>query len=46
MLTWVRYDNGGFTGANPDRPVLQHLLTDNQGGAIEAVVIYEAFVID
>ena len=36
-----RYDDGGFTGAHLDRPALQHLLTDIQGGAIDAVVIYK-----
>jgi site-specific DNA recombinase len=42
---WVclpdRYDDGGFTGANMDRPALQQLLTDIQAGKVQAVVCYK-----
>ncbi|MEN6533119.1 MAG: recombinase family protein [Bryobacteraceae bacterium] len=36
-----RYDDGGFTGANLDRPALQRLLADIQAGGIDCVVIYK-----
>ena len=42
---WVclpdRYDDGGFTGANMDRPALQELLSDIQAGKVQAVVCYK-----
>src|SRR6185437_15415119 len=42
---WVvlphRYDDGGYTGANIERPALQRLLRDIQAGAIDVVVIYK-----
>ncbi len=42
---WVclpeRYDDGGYTGANTDRPALQRLLTDVKAGAVDAVVVYK-----
>ena len=33
-----RFDDGGFTGANMDRPALQHLLQDMAAGHIDCVV--------
>jgi len=36
-----RYDDGGFTGANMDRPALQRLLDDIQAGKIDCVVVYK-----
>lgn len=36
-----RYDDGGFTGANTDRPGLQKLLGDIQDGKIDCVVVYK-----
>jgi DNA invertase Pin-like site-specific DNA recombinase len=36
-----RYDDGGFTGANLERPALQRLLADIQAGEIDCVVIYK-----
>ena len=36
-----RYDDGGFTGGNLDRPALKRLLADVQAGRIDAVVIYK-----
>jgi site-specific DNA recombinase len=36
-----RYDDGGFTGANIDRPALQKLLSDAQAGRIDCVVVYK-----
>ena len=35
------YDDGGFTGANLDRPGLQKLLTDIKEGRINCVVVYK-----
>ena len=37
----VRYDDGGFTGANMDRPALQRLLSDIEAGQIDCVVVYK-----
>ena len=36
-----RYDDGGFTGGNMDRPALQRLLADVEGGRVDAVVVYK-----
>jgi site-specific DNA recombinase len=42
---WVmlpeRYDDGGFTGGNIDRPALKRLLADAEAGKIDAVVVYK-----
>ena len=36
-----RYDDGGFTGGNLDRPALERLLVDIRTGAIDCVVVYK-----
>jgi site-specific DNA recombinase len=36
-----RYDDGGFTGGNMERPALQRLLTDIGAGKIDLVVCYK-----
>jgi DNA invertase Pin-like site-specific DNA recombinase len=36
-----KYDDGGFTGANTDRPALQKLLSDIQDGKINCVIVYK-----
>jgi len=36
-----RYDDGGFTGGNTDRPALQRLLADIEAGKIDCVVVYK-----
>ena len=36
-----RYDDGGFTGGNMERPALQRLLADIQAGKIDCVVCYK-----
>ncbi len=42
---WValseRYDDGGYTGGNTDRPGLQKLLADVEAGKIDCVVVYK-----
>ncbi|MDD2966656.1 MAG: recombinase family protein [Desulfovibrionaceae bacterium] len=42
---WVclpdRYDDGGFTGGNTDRPALQRLLEDINENRIDCVVVYK-----
>jgi DNA invertase Pin-like site-specific DNA recombinase len=35
------YDDGGFTGANIDRPAFQRLLADIEAGQIDVVVVYK-----
>jgi site-specific DNA recombinase len=36
-----RYDDGGFTGGNTERPALQRLLADIEAGKIDCVVVYK-----
>src|SRR5579885_1077499 len=36
-----RYDDGGFTGGNTDRPGLHRLLADVEAGKIDCVVVYK-----
>jgi site-specific DNA recombinase len=36
-----RYDDGGFTGGNMDRPALQRLLADIEAGKVDRVVVYK-----
>jgi site-specific DNA recombinase len=36
-----RYDDGGFTGGNMERPALQRLLADIDAGKIDCVVVYK-----
>jgi site-specific DNA recombinase len=42
---WVclsaRYDDGGFTGGNMDRPALQRLLADIDAGKVDCIVVYK-----
>jgi len=42
---WVclseRYDDGGYTGANMDRPALKRLLGDIEAGHVDCVVVYK-----
>src|SRR4051812_39211016 len=35
-----RYDDGGYSGANLERPALRKLLTDIESGKIDAVLVY------
>ena len=36
-----RYDDGGYTGGNMDRPALKRLLSDIETGKIDTVVVYK-----
>ena len=36
-----RYDDGGFTGGNMDRPALKRLLADIEAGRVDCVVVYK-----
>jgi site-specific DNA recombinase len=36
-----RYDDGGFTGGNLDRPALQRLLADVSAGKVDVIVLYK-----
>ena len=36
-----RYDDGGFTGANLERPALRRLLADIEAGKIDCVLVYK-----
>ncbi|MCC7184768.1 MAG: recombinase family protein, partial [Acidobacteria bacterium] len=42
---WVclpdRYDDGGFTGGNMDRPAVQRMMKDIEAGKIDCVVVYK-----
>src|SRR5213596_4065107 len=42
---WVsartRYDDGGFSGGNIERPALQRLLADIAAGRVDVVVVYK-----
>lgn len=42
---WVclpeRYEDGGYTGANMDRPALQRLLADIEAGKIDCLTVYK-----
>ena len=36
-----KYDDGGYTGANMDRPALKRLLADIESGVVNCVVVYK-----
>lgn len=36
-----RYDDGGFTGANMERPAMKRLMADIEAGQIDVVVVYK-----
>jgi site-specific DNA recombinase len=40
-LVGQRYDDGGYTGANTERPGLQRLMADIDAGKIDCVVVYK-----
>src|ERR1700726_596591 len=41
LLARNRYDDGGFSGGNMERPALQRLLADIQAGRIDIVIVYK-----
>src|SRR5437868_2712038 len=41
VLVRTRYDDGGFSGGNLERPALQHLIADVRVGRIDIVVVYK-----
>jgi len=40
-LLKAKYDDGGFSGGNTDRPALQRLLNDVQAGKVDVIVVYK-----
>jgi site-specific DNA recombinase len=40
-LLRAKYDDGGFSGGNTDRPALQRLLSDVRAGKIDIIVVYK-----
>src|SRR5437588_2995970 len=41
VLAKTRYDDGGFSGGNLERPALQNLIADVRAGRIDIVVVYK-----
>jgi len=41
ILQDARYDDGGFSGGNMERPALQRLLRDVEAGRIDCVAVYK-----
>src|SRR3954447_22001992 len=41
ILVRSKYDDGGFSGGDTDRPALQRLLEDVRGGRIDVIVVYK-----
>jgi len=41
MCISERYDDGGFTGGNMERPALKRLFADIESGGIDCVVVYK-----
>jgi DNA invertase Pin-like site-specific DNA recombinase len=40
-LLKVKYDDGGFSGGNTERPALQRLLEDVRAGKVQVIVVYK-----
>ena len=40
-LVRSKYDDGGFSGGNTDRPALQRLLDDVRAGKVDIIVVYK-----
>ena len=41
VLVRDRYDDGGFSGGNLERPALKKLLADIEAGLVDVVVVYK-----
>src|SRR5271167_829549 len=41
VLVRTRYDDGGFSGGNLERPALQQLIADIRAGRIDIVIVYK-----
>src|SRR6201981_3313946 len=41
LLARNRYDDGGFSGGNLERPALQHLIADIRAGRVDIVIVYK-----
>jgi DNA invertase Pin-like site-specific DNA recombinase len=41
LLVLDRYDDGGFSGGNLERPALKRLLADIEAGKVDVVVVYK-----
>jgi DNA invertase Pin-like site-specific DNA recombinase len=41
MLIRTKYEDGGFSGGNTERPALQRLLADVRAGKIDVIVVYK-----
>src|SRR5213082_2486722 len=41
QLLQDRYDDGGFTGANMDRPALKRLLEEIEASRVDVVMVYK-----
>ena len=40
-LIRAKYDDGGFSGGNTERPALQRLLVDVWAGKVDVIVVYK-----
>ena len=40
-LSRTKYDDGGYSGGNTDRPALQRLLEDVRAGKVDVIVVYK-----
>ena len=40
-LSRAKFDDGGFSGGNTDRPALQRLLDDVRAGKVDVIVVYK-----
>ena len=41
MVSPERYDDGGFSGGNTERPGLQRLLADVDAGKVQVIAVYK-----
>ncbi|HUW34758.1 MAG TPA: recombinase family protein, partial [Planctomycetota bacterium] len=37
----TRYDDGGYSGGNVDRPAFQQLMADVEAGKVDCIVVYK-----